>query len=309
MPIHICLSSDDNYAQHLGVTIASILANNTSEDQLFFHILDGGISRENRFRLESLRSLSAFGIEFLPVNAALFQGFPLDTNGPSHVSLAAYYRIMLASLLPDVDKIIYLDCDTICRSSLAALYIEGREDFSLKGVIDIDAERHTGRLGLKRYVCSGVLLFNLKLWREQNLESRCFAFMREHADKVLLHDQDVLNIVCQDSLGYLDKTWDAQVCNTRQAKLSGFNELGRTANIIHFIGSRKPWLPGCRAPYREEYFRYLALTPWVGYAKDFRKTCLRHFLFHTRISHDKKKWYVCGIRVFQRDLTSARPNP
>ena len=75
-----------------------------------------------------------------------------------------------------------------------------------------------------------------------------------------MHDQDVLNVICQESLGLLDRTWDAQVCGTRQARLSGFNELGRTANIIHFIGARKPWLPGCRAPYRKEYFRYLALT-------------------------------------------------
>lgn len=87
-------------------------------------------------------------------------------------------------------------------------------------------------------------------WRRQDLEARCLAFIREHADKILMHDQDVLNVICQESLGLLDRTWDAQVCCTRQARLSGFNELGRTANIIHFIGARKPWLPGCRAPYR-----------------------------------------------------------
>ena len=115
-----------------------------------------------------------------------------------------------------------------------------------------------------------------------------------------MHDQDVLNVVCQESLGLLKKTWDAQICNTRQAKSSGFYALGPTANIIHFIGSRKPWLPGCRTPHREEYFRYLSLTPWAGYAGEFRKARLRHFLFHSRISHGRKKWYVCGIRVFQR---------
>ena len=114
-----------------------------------------------------------------------------------------------------------------------------------------------------------------------------------------MHDQDVLNVICQESLGLLDRTWDAQVCGTRQARLSGFNELGRTANIIHFIGARKPWLPGCRAPYRKEYFRYLAITPWAEAVRSYRKACLRHFFFHTRISHGRKKWYVCGIRVFQ----------
>lgn len=96
-----------------------------------------------------------------------------------------------------------------------------------------------------------------------------------------MHDQDVLNTVCQESLGLLEKTWDAQICNTRQARSSGFHALGATTNVIHFIGSRKPWLPGCRTPHREEYFRYLSLPPWARYAGEFRKVCLRHFLFHS----------------------------
>lgn len=233
MSIHICLSSDDKYARHLGVTIASILVNKAPEDELFFHILDGGISRENRSRLESLQNLAPFKIEFLAVDISLFQNFPLDTDGPAHISLAAYYRIILPSLLPSMEKIIYLDCDVICRSSLAPLYADDMQGFSLKGVIDIDAERHAPRLTLANYVCSGVLLFNLAQWRRQDLEARCLAFIREHADKILMHDQDVLNVICQESLGLLDRTWDAQVCGTRQARLSGFNELGRTANIIN----------------------------------------------------------------------------
>lgn len=300
MIIHICLSSDDNYAMHLGVTMASILVNKSAEDEFFFHILDGGISQENRVHIENLNTLAPFNIEFLPVDISLFQNFPLDTDGPAHVSLATYYRILLPRLLPDVKKILYLDCDIICRSSLTTLYAEDMTDFSLMGVTDLDADRHSSRLNISRYVCAGVLLFNLDLWRKLELESRCFDFIREHPDKILMHDQDVLNVVCQESLGLLEKTWDAQICNTRQARSSGFHALGATANIIHFIGSRKPWLPGCRTPHREEYFRYLSLTPWAGYAGEFRKACLRHFLFHSRISHGRKKWYVCGIRVFQR---------
>ena len=299
MTIHVCLSSDDKYARHLGVTIASILVNKAPEDELFFHILDGGISRENRSRLESLQNLASFKIEFLAVDTSLFQNFPLDTDGPAHVSLATYYRILLPEFLPHIEKIIYLDCDVICRSSLAPLYADDMQGFSLKGAIYIDAESQYSRLDINRYVCAGVLLFNLAQWRRQDLEARCLAFIREHADKILMHDQDVLNVICQESLGLLDRTWDAQVCGTRQARLSGFNELGRTANIIHFIGARKPWLPGCRAPYRKEYFRYLALTPWAEAVRSYRKACLRHFFFHTRISHGRKKWYVCGIRVFQ----------
>ena len=88
------------------------------------------------------------------MDISLFQNFPLDTDGPAHISLAAYYRIILPSLLPSMEKIIYLDCDVICRSSLAPLYADDMQGFSLKGVIDIDAERHAPRLTLANYVCS-----------------------------------------------------------------------------------------------------------------------------------------------------------
>jgi len=48
--MHIVLSSDDNYAKYLAVTIVSVLCNKDKSDSLSFHILDGGIQHENRKR-------------------------------------------------------------------------------------------------------------------------------------------------------------------------------------------------------------------------------------------------------------------
>ena len=124
----------------------------------------------------------------------------------------------------------------------------------------------------------------------------------DHADVIVLHDQDVLNVVCQDHLSYLDKTWDAQACETRQGRLSGFNDIARTANIIHFIGGRKPWHPGCRHPYRREYFRYLKLTPYRNFVWEYRWQWLWYVLWHTKYSHSRRRWYFLGIRVWQKKI-------
>ena len=132
------------------------------------------------------------------------------------------------------------------------------------------------------------------------VQEKCMAFIRDHADVIVLHDQDVLNVVCRDHLSYLDKTWDAQACETRQGRLSGFNDIARTANIIHFIGGRKPWHPGCRHPFRKEYFRYLRLTPYRDFVWEYRKAWLRYLLWHTRYSHGRRRWYLLGVRIWQK---------
>jgi len=304
MNIQVCFSSDDNYAQHLAVAMSSVLHHREGTDKLAFSILDGGIAEDNKKKLLELAQRGGATLRFLPVGEQAFRKAPVQTvkGGVSHISKAAYYRLLLAELLPDAEKVIYLDCDLVCRSSLSELYIVDMGEDWIRGVVDIDEERHAERLGLERYVCSGVLLFNLRAWRKYGVQQQCMDFIRDHANRIVLHDQDVLNVVCQEHLSYLDKTWDAQACETKQGRVSGFNRLAKTANIIHFIGGRKPWQAGCRHPYRKEYFRYLKLTPYRFFVWEFRLRCLRYFFCHTKYSHGRKRWYFLGVRVHQQKM-------
>lgn len=304
MKIHVCFSSDDNYAQHLAVALASILHHRKPADELTIIVLDGGIGEENKRRLQAVADAGEAELQFLSIGEDAFRDAPLHTQagGVTHVTLATYYRLLLPSLLPDVDKVIYLDGDLVCRSSLAELYGQDMGQDWVRGVVDIDERSHAQRLGLEHYVCAGVILVNLRAWREQGVQEQCMEFLRDHADRIVLHDQDVLNVVCQEHLSYLDRTWNAQACETRRGKRSGFNDLARTANIVHFIGGRKPWHPGCRHPYRKEYFRYLKLTPFSGFVRQYRRACLRWFFWHTKYSHGRKRWYALGVRVWQKDM-------
>ncbi|MBR3881528.1 MAG: glycosyltransferase family 8 protein [Mailhella sp.] len=302
MDITVCFASDAGYARHLAVALASLLHNKARGDRLTICILDGGIAERDRRILEGMAQEGGASLRFVPVRGESFHDAPIQTlaGSVSHISRAAYYRLLLASLLPDVEKVIYLDCDLVCRGSLAPLYGLDMKGDWLRGVVDIDAETHRRRLGLRKYICSGVLLVDLKAWREHSVEERCTAFLRDHADMIVLHDQDVLNVVCQEHLGYLDRIWNAQACATRQGRLSGFNDVAKIANIVHFIGGRKPWQAGCQHPFRREYFRYLRMTPYRNMVWRWRWDCLIYALAHTKYSHGRKRWYVCGIRVWQK---------
>ena len=48
MDLHIAFSSDNNYVAHLGVAIISLLENNRNFDMVNIHVLDNGISDENK---------------------------------------------------------------------------------------------------------------------------------------------------------------------------------------------------------------------------------------------------------------------
>lgn len=259
--IHVVLSSDNNYAKYLAVTIVSILCNKAEEDALFFHVLDGGISQENRQTIEAMVAEHGASIEFLSIDQAIFSGKELNITQANHITLATYYRLLIPSILKG-DRCIYMDCDMICCASLAPVWQTDLEGYIAAAVRDISEEELAPRLGLQRYFNAGFFLFDLKAMREKGIEELCFRFIEKHSDRILFHDQDVLNAVLDGQILELEKTWNCQVCKTRACKEKGFHALSRTANILHYLGRKKPWVPGCRAPGREQYWKYLELTPW-----------------------------------------------
>ena len=72
MHIPVCFSCDNKYVPHLGVSITSILKNKNEDDNLLFYVLDGGISKENKKKLLSLKSIADFEIKFVKVHNSIF---------------------------------------------------------------------------------------------------------------------------------------------------------------------------------------------------------------------------------------------
>ena len=134
--INVCISCDDNYARHAGVVTTSVLMNATGSDNLHFYILDGGISDENKSKIQSLSSIKDCKIDFVDIDENLFSDFRKITTH-AYISLPAYYRLKMPTLLPDVDRIIYFDCDVIVNTSLNDLFNIEVEEYSIAGVLDI----------------------------------------------------------------------------------------------------------------------------------------------------------------------------
>ena len=118
--MNIVYSSDNNYIQHLCVSMLSLLENNMDIEELNIFVVSNNISVEAKHNVESVAKnfhRSITWIDFEPFQKQLV------LNMEWEISLSSYARLFLAEMLPDwCTKVIYLDCDTIICDSLVEMY-------------------------------------------------------------------------------------------------------------------------------------------------------------------------------------------
>ena len=189
---NICYSLDNKYTEQTAVSIASILKNADIDDNVNFYILDGGLTKEDKNKLELLRNIKNFNIEYIKVNNNDFKNCPLlqENNKEYHVTIPTYYRFKLATYLNKLDKVLYLDCDIIVRTSLKELYKLDISKYAAAMVPDAESKKEALRLNIKKYFNAGLMLINLDFWRKNNIENLLFDYALNNKDKILWQDQD-----------------------------------------------------------------------------------------------------------------------
>ena len=114
-----------------------------------------------------------------------------------HYSSAAYYRL-LAPIFIDVDRLIYLDGDTITLKDLSDLYKNEFNDNYVLGFLDYPTCE--GEIWSERYINDGVILLNLKKIRNDK-KTYDLLNMTMNNTKLKKHDQTVINKVFYPKIG------------------------------------------------------------------------------------------------------------
>ncbi len=175
-----------------------------------------------------------------------------------HLSIAAYFRLLIPELVLEYDKCIYLDCDILVHGDLKELYTMEVGDDYLAGVKDchiladnpyqIEHENILGLPSRDRYVNSGVLVMNLKKMREDNLIEK---FRIQSIKENWYEDQDVLNVCCYPYIKILPLQYnlfhfylgnDIEILYDFPYEKEEFEFNHNVPYILHMGGRYKPWL-------------------------------------------------------------------
>ncbi|MEM8572582.1 MAG: glycosyltransferase family 8 protein [Pseudomonadota bacterium] len=173
----------------------------------------------------------------------LFDGLRLD-EGRTQV---VYLRLALPlALKSDYRRILYLDSDIFVQGGDFAALLDVDLGGRILGAVRDNMQWRTPgrrplqfrRLGLPAvpYFNAGVLLIDVARYIDADLMGRCVAFGRRNREKMIRHDQNLLNGTLQGDWAELNPTWNWQY--TRSSMLF---EAMEGAHVVHFIGPKKPW--------------------------------------------------------------------
>lgn len=307
--IDIIFSTDNKYAPHCAAAIASILLNCKSNVNFRFHIFDGNISIKNKSKLNNLKKIRNFEINFYNMKKYNFSEFALNR---SYISEATYYRLMMLDVLPkNLEKVIYLDCDIIVEQDIKEFWDSNITGFYAGVVEDEGSVLQIRRMNLplkNNYFNAGILLLNLNELRKINFKEKCFEYYQKNKSIITLQDQDILNGVLNGKCKFLPLKWNANariyLGNSLERKYSINDEIeaGYNPAIIHYTDIQKPWKIICNHPLKNEYWKYRQMTPFkYNYVKLWFKNLIDN-ICKFQITPKIKALYVFNIPVYKKEI-------
>lgn len=200
--MNVVYSSDDNYVQHAVTSIVSLAQNNKNFKTINIYLIENNISIEKRNQVENLiEKYEQLSLEWINFSKWLKR---LKLNMQWDISISAYARLFISEMLDkNIDKILYLDCDIIVNQSVYDLWNMDIKEYYIGAVQDAVNDNTKNSVGIESgqpYYNSGVLLINLKKWREDNISEKFLQFIEKHHGKVVHHDQGVINGVLKSKI-------------------------------------------------------------------------------------------------------------
>lgn len=255
--IKVAFCFDENLIMQVQVAVASLL-DSVREENIHYDIYcictkEAGKVKEYLEHIIEVRDQESTMYLYCVENP---YGNSYEVRG---ISTGTYLRLMLHRLLPEVDKILYMDVDVLVCGSLLPIWQEkfcGRVLAAVKGAVNLsdkwewNSDRPYWKLleGQRgNYINAGVTLMNLQEIRCLQLERQWNELAKE---KLYYQDQDILNITCQNKILYLPPKYN-RLAYMDDNDYNRFVEEGifsvkeceealHSTIIIHYAGD-KPW--------------------------------------------------------------------
>lgn len=253
---------DGHYSVWVGTVMQSILEH--TDSRICFHILhDETLSTANKYKLEMVAHNGSSKIEFHKIDE---DDFSAVKDQMSRFTIGTMFRCSLPGLLPDLNRIIYLDADLFVNRDIKELWDVDIREYCLAGVVDEGVAVHNyprilnkyPEIKKESYFNAGVLYMNLKKIREfGNLKKLVLDFLIENPEADL-PDQDALNVLFHNKVLYLDGSWNQFVYLHRKDNVEKLDKA-----IFHYAATLL--MLYLHSQIDLEYFRVICRTPWIDY--------------------------------------------
>lgn len=235
--IFIFMSCDMRFYENLLVSLNSLKFYSKIPVLLFLGVKDNKTEHFFKNKLSNLVD-DRFSFQII-----IFGDLPWEkfySSWPNTHPIESCYRLMLGNILPKfVDRVVYLDADIIVQRDIAELYffdmrtiIGGVRDFY--GIQYCQKHFKNFWISLNKYINSWVLLINLSLWRKMDIDTVIIKSLQKNIGILKFVDQDILNLVLQDHITYLDPEWNHTLLYWYEN-----SNISKKIWIYHLLGSRK----------------------------------------------------------------------
>ncbi len=259
--IYIVFNTDRNYKEYTKVAIASAIINKKERSKYKINVLCVDLSEDERKEFEEFSDKNVT-VKTVPLELSSIERIE-NYEMEHYVSRADLFKFFIPELFPKINKILYIDSDTLILSDLSDLYNTNISKYPLAAVKKPDyfaylKDTEDGKTQVKKvysYNC-GVILFNAKFFRDNKITKNLINSKNNYKIRTLQTQANFNMVIKIKQIKLLSPIYNtyARLQNsdfeTYEFKkiykpflddINSMNELRKKAVIVHFAGPNKPW--------------------------------------------------------------------
>ena len=322
--VNVAMATNDLYSMHLETSIISFMENSSKKILYCIYVMYTKLSVNNKKSLEYLsKTYNNLEMVFIPMSS--YVGYFKNDIFNQHMTIETYFRFFIPEIFKNFKKIAWIDCDVVATRDIYDLYSIDLKTNWVAACVDIEMARMCAGEDFKSYLTetlhiikydnyfqAGVVIFNIDACKKNNLTKLLLDAHRSIENPRYL-DQDLLNVVCQDHVLFLDPRWnfewhvEFQTDNiTKYLSVETYKKMNLAKNdpfIVHYCSMFKPW-KDTSLPYAFLYWRYAIKSPLFAsyhsqnYVKYYKNEVQKERLDIGEIIPKYIKYYIINVMSF-----------
>ncbi len=263
--ISVLYACNAAYLRQTIISAASVLMHNVNV-HLYF-ALDGTTSKI-QCEIENALSRWSPKVTFVKLEDLLSN---VELGKGDRHPRTIYAKLFMEQVVEE-DRILYLDSDVIVNGSLDELFGRNMEKEYVAGVMmpySSKLKKEIAAVSGEPYICDGVVLFNMELWKEEQLTESCRSYIESCCGEPPMMSEGTLNHVCAGKIGVLSPEYNLMpsmlVYNCSQIKelfladcyyeKADLEKAKACPKIVHFMNElyNRPWYKPCSHPMKRFY--------------------------------------------------------